>query len=152
MILIRTYCHFFHNTKITNSKAALSSYQKSLFCVLHSEIWSSVWMGNSNKSTFIHLSLKNLDLRDSHDVPSFPPTSSITCRKSCFFLSPLQSFHPSQLQRECLQAHFDPKIHCSSQFLASFLNTKTLNFWVYVFLEDEKVSLGHSHQWKLLFP
>ena len=45
----------FHNTKLTNSKAALYTDQEILPWALHSEVWSYSRMGNSSESTFLHL-------------------------------------------------------------------------------------------------
>ena len=43
-----------HKTNFTNLNGALSSYQTSLPCSLHSEVGSCVWMGNSRKPTVLH--------------------------------------------------------------------------------------------------
>ena len=77
--------HIAQNKKITTLIAALSSYQTILPCVLHSEEWSCVWMGNSDKSAFLHQ--RDLEFSDSHGFPTFPPAYPINCQEFCIFWS-----------------------------------------------------------------
>ena len=74
----------FQNTNFTNFNDALSSQQTFLPCVLHSEVWSCVWMGDSNESRFFHQ--RDPELWDSHDLPSFIPLYPLNCQENCIFL------------------------------------------------------------------
>ena len=45
----------FRNTYITTSNFAWFPYQAVLLCALQSLVWCCIWMGNSSKSTFLHV-------------------------------------------------------------------------------------------------
>ena len=102
---------------------------------LHIKVWSCVWIGNSNKSTFLHQ--RHLEYWDRHDVASFPALYPINCQKSCIFLFPLQIVHPLHYWEECWEAHCNPNVHCSTQYRASFLYTTLLALWVCTILEGK---------------
>ena len=122
-----------HNTNFTTPIAALSTDQAILPCALNSEVWSFVGMGDSSKSTFLHLlqDQRDIEFWDSLDDSNFPPLYALNFQESCIFLFLLRSIWPLHLWKYCLEAHFNPNNHCSTQFHAVFLYTKMLALvWV----------------------
>ena len=117
-------CKTFHITNVTTLDAAKSSHQTIFSYAVHSGVSSCVWMGNSSKSKFLHQ--RDLELWDSRCLLIFPPLYPKNCQESCIFLLLLQIIHSFQLQEECLKAHCNPNVLCSTQFCAIFLCTKTL--------------------------
>ena len=127
----------FHNTNFTTLNGALSSYQTILACALYSELWSCVWMSNSSKTTFLHQ--RDLELWDNHDHPSFPPLYPLNWQISSIFPFFLETNSPFTSLR--WEAHCNPKVHCSTQFRASFLYIKLLALWFVLFWRTKWVSL-----------
>ena len=123
----------FHKTNFTTLNGKFSSYQLTLLCALQSEVWSFVWMGNSNKSTFLHQ--RDLERWDSHDHPIFPPPNN--WQEDCIFLFPLQIFtfyisrkkvgkltviQTSTVPHNCVQVSFTP--NCFPRGFVFFWRTK----------------------------
>ena len=88
-------------------------------------------MGNPSKSNFLL----------QRDLEHYP----INWQESRVFLFFLQSIQPQQLFEACLKAHCNPNVHCSTQFYATLLRTKTFVLWVYTSLEEEKSIFEFCH-------
>ena len=83
---------------VTNFAAfnvALSGYEIILLYSLKSEIWCFVSIGNSSNSKF--LDQRDLEIRESQNLPNFPHLCPINCQESCIFLFLLQSIQILQL-------------------------------------------------------
>ena len=80
-----------------------------------------------------------------HYLQFFLPLHPLHYQESCIFLSLLQIIHSVQLLEECWDAHYNPNIHCCTQFRAIFFNTKKLVLCVCTFLEEGMSSPAVFH-------
>ena len=113
-----------------NSELSTSS-QKKFPRTLRIEVWSSVWLVNLSKSTFLHQ--RDLELCDSHVHPNFH-LFIIKVRKTLLFPILRKIYFLGKV----LEAHCSLNVQFSTQIRASLFYNKTLALWVCTFLEDEK--------------